>query len=227
MPPARVHWLAFVLVLALAACDDAAETRTGRIIDGDTLVVTVAGRDARVRLIGVDTPEIGQRGECFGQQAAVFVTGLLPLGTPVRLEQDVSERDGFGRLLRYVWMPDGTMLNQHVVRQGYAVAKAYPPDTRYQQRFVEAEQEARLARRGLWGACAVADRPAGIGAATAPNSVPLLPADGACDVSYPGVCIPSPPPDLDCADIPHRRFAVLRPDPHRFDGDRDGVGCAG
>lgn len=51
------------------------------------------------------------------------------------------------------------------------------------------------------------------------------PAD--CDPAYPGVCIPSPPPDLDCADIPHRNFRVLPPDPHRFDGDGDGIGCEG
>lgn len=46
-----------------------------------------------------------------------------------------------------------------------------------------------------------------------------------CDPSYPTVCIPPPPPDLDCKDIPFRRFKVLPPDPHRFDGDHDGIGC--
>lgn len=126
------------------------ETRTGAIIDGDTLVVAIGGHDHHVRLIGVNAPEMGRRGERFGQQATMFVTGFLPLGTPVRLEQDVSERDRFGRLLRYVWMPDGVMLNEHLVRQGYAYAEAYPPDTRYEQRLVEAEGEAREARRGLW-----------------------------------------------------------------------------
>lgn len=47
----------------------------------------------------------------------------------------------------------------------------------------------------------------------------------ACDPSYPSVCIPPPPPDLDCRDIPHRRFRVIGRDPHRFDGDHDGIGC--
>ncbi|MEQ1502743.1 MAG: hypothetical protein ABMB14_10965 [Myxococcota bacterium] len=50
-------------------------------------------------------------------------------------------------------------------------------------------------------------------------------AGAACDPSYPDVCIPSPPPDLDCADITDRRFRVVGADPHRFDGDRDGIGC--
>ena len=48
-----------------------------------------------------------------------------------------------------------------------------------------------------------------------------------CDPSYPTVCIPSPPPDLNCGDIPHRNFVVLQPDPHRFDGNKDGIGCEG
>lgn len=57
---------------------------------------------------------------------------------------------------------------------------------------------------------------------------PLPPATAAaCDPSYPSVCIPSPPPDLNCPRIPHRRFKVLQPDPHHFDDDRDGIGCEG
>jgi micrococcal nuclease len=46
-----------------------------------------------------------------------------------------------------------------------------------------------------------------------------------CDLSYPDFCIPSSPPDLDCNDISQKKFTVLQPDPHRFDGDKDGIGC--
>lgn len=60
---------------------------------------------------------------------------------------------------------------------------------------------------------------------TAPTATPEPPQPSNCDPSYPTVCIPPPPPDLDCGDIPHRRFTVLQPDPHRFDGDKDGIGC--
>ena len=68
----------------------------------------------------------------------------------------------------------------------------------------------------------------GRAAAAPPVSVPPpAPADGRCDASYPGVCIPPAPPDLDCGDVSHRRFQVLPPDPHRFDGEGDGVGCEG
>ncbi|MDX2239160.1 MAG: excalibur calcium-binding domain-containing protein [Leptolyngbyaceae cyanobacterium bins.302] len=55
--------------------------------------------------------------------------------------------------------------------------------------------------------------------------VPTLAQSGQCDKAYPDVCIPSPPPELDCKNISHRNFKVLRPDPHRFDRDKDGIGC--
>lgn len=58
-----------------------------------------------------------------------------------------------------------------------------------------------------------------------PTAVPTAPPQADCDPAYPTVCIPSPPPDLDCGQIRHRNFRVLPPDPHRFDGDRDGIGC--
>jgi hypothetical protein len=58
-----------------------------------------------------------------------------------------------------------------------------------------------------------------------PVPVPAPPATSGCDPSYPGICIPPPPPDLNCGDIPYRRFTVLPPDPHHFDGDHDGIGC--
>ena len=130
------------------------------------------------------------------------------------LEKDVSETDRYGRLLRYVWVGP-VLFNEVLVRQGYANVSTYPPDVQYQWRFVEAERAAREEGAGLWSACAAPPPPP-------PSQEP--PRTG-CDPSYPDVCIPSPPPDLDCSDIPYRRFQVRPPDPHRFDGDGDGVGC--
>ena len=74
---------------------------------------------------------------------------------------------------------------------------------------------AREAGRGLWSHC---------DATAAPDETPVTAPSG-CDPSYPTVCIPSPPPDLDCGEIPFRRFEVIGSDPHGFDGDGDGVGC--
>jgi micrococcal nuclease len=103
---------------------------------------------------------------------------------------------------------------------------------------MRAAESAKSARRGLWGACpdAVLDplHAASTGVGGPPVSPPTtstLPGagDGNCAASYPGVCIAPPPPDLDCKDVPYHRFAVRwdvpDPDPHRFDGDHDGIGC--
>jgi len=76
--------------------------------------------------------------------------------------------------------------------------------------------------------CGATTRPAVLSSATAANPIPTPPVAGSnCEPSYPSVCIPPAPPDLDCADVSFRRFTVLPPDPHRFDGDHDGVGCEG
>jgi micrococcal nuclease len=104
------------------------------------------------------------------------------------------------------------MANRELVLEGWARSKAYPPDTKYQDVLDEAQRQAQAARVGIWALQA------------APTPVPLV-GGPQCDAAYPGVCIPPPPPDLDCGDISYRRFTVLPPDPHRFDGDGNGIGC--
>ncbi|WP_376793274.1 thermonuclease family protein [Thermoflexus sp.] len=108
-------------------------------------------------------------------------------------------------------------MNLALVRGGYARAMTIPPDTSCAETFQAAEEEARKAGRGLWGL--VTPTP------TAPVSTPT--ATPNCHPAYPTVCIPPPPPDLDCPDIPYRNFPVDHRygDPHGFDGDKDGIGC--
>lgn len=215
------------------------------VTDGDTIRVRFGdGRIEPVRYIGIDTPEtVDPRAtvECFGAEASARNAALVQ-GRTVQLEQDVSERDQYGRLLRYVWVTgdDGIVrfANQELVTWGFAAATSYPPDVRYQQIFTEAQEAAQRERRGLWASCPSAHAPLTAPPAptvrsviptplpsSRPTSRPTAAPRGNCDPSYPSVCIPPAPPDLDCGDIPHRRFAVLPPDPHRFDGDHDGVGC--
>ncbi|HWO73950.1 MAG TPA: thermonuclease family protein, partial [Dehalococcoidia bacterium] len=125
-----------------------------RVVDGDTIDVEIGGGTARVRYIGVDTPEtVDPRRPvgCYGQEASARNRALVE-GRAVELEKDVSETDAFGRLLRYVYV-DGTMVNETLVREGYAVVSTFPPDVKYADRFLAAQQEARAAGRGLWGAC--------------------------------------------------------------------------
>jgi micrococcal nuclease len=145
----------------------------------------------------------------------------LVAGRTVVLEKDVSETDRYGRLLRYVWLPDSAgwlLVNLELVRRGFAQVSTYPPDVKYTDLYLDAQRKARDQGRGLWG-----DPPE----AEEPDESTGGPGRGGCDPAYPSVCIPASPPDLDCGDIPHRRFKVLPPDPHRFDGDWDGIGCEG
>ncbi len=125
-----------------------------RVVDGDTIVVRVDGREQRVRYIGVNTPEsVDPRREvqCFGREAASRNRELVA-GKTIWLEKDVSETDRFGRLLRYVWV-EGKLVNAELLSAGYARATTYPPDVRHAEEFGALEREARESGRGLWGQC--------------------------------------------------------------------------
>jgi micrococcal nuclease len=121
------------------------QVRVVRVIDGDTIEVEGG---ARVRYIGIDAPEVYPQTEYYGPEAWTRNRELME-GKTVTLEKDVSETDVYGRLLRYVWV-DGVFVNGELVRLGYARAISYPPDTKYQERLAQLEEEAREARRGLW-----------------------------------------------------------------------------
>ncbi|HSH80557.1 MAG TPA: thermonuclease family protein [Herpetosiphonaceae bacterium] len=210
---------------------DLPSARVVRVIDGDTVDVALQGRTERLRLIGIDTPEVVDPRmpvQCFGREASAKAHELLD-GKTVFLEADPSqdERDTYDRLLRYVWLPDGRLFNREVIAQGYAHEYTYRVPYRYQAEFKQAEREARGAGHGLWSPSTCngnTEQPA-----PGQNPPPALttPPRAGCDAAYPTVCIPSPPPDLDCRNIPHRNFRVLPPDPHRFDSDSDGIGCEG
>ena len=125
-----------------------------KVTDGDTIHVRYVGRDTRVRLIGVNTPEVpwyGGRGQCFGVQAGLYARRRLS-GRAVRLTFDVAPRDRYGRLLAYVYLgPE--LFNLTLVRLGYAVADPVRPDTAMAVQFASAEAVARTSGRGLWSAC--------------------------------------------------------------------------
>ena len=115
-----------------------------RISDGDGFRCT-DGR--RVRLIGIDSPELEQRP--FGAQAQQALLLLLPLGATVRLETDASQMDHYGRELAYVWTGD-TLVNEAMVRDGWAVIYTVPPNVKYAERLARAQKEARTRGAGLW-----------------------------------------------------------------------------
>jgi micrococcal nuclease len=106
-----------------------------------------------VRLIGVDTPEVYGSVECFGPAASAFTERVLPPGTRVRYRLGVEQRDRYGRALAYLWLRDGRLFNDLLAERGYARPLTIPPNDRYAARFVAAARRARVAGRGLWGAC--------------------------------------------------------------------------
>jgi len=120
-----------------------------RIIDGDTIEIETG---EKVRLIGIDTPETvhpSKPVECMGKEASARTKELIE-NKKVRLEKDVSETDKYGRLLRYIWL-DGELINEKLVREGFANSSSYPPDIKYQERFNKAERYAVENNLGLWG----------------------------------------------------------------------------
>jgi micrococcal nuclease len=153
-----------LLALAFAGCepvlDEAGQAPRERIAarvtkhtDGDTLWLSGIGK---VRLIGVDTPEVYGVDECYGREASALVERLVPLGAAVRYRLGVEERDQYGRALAYLYLDDGRLLNLLLVRRGYARVLTVPPNVELAQRLRGAAQRARAAGRGLWGAAGCA-----------------------------------------------------------------------
>ncbi|MET0604417.1 MAG: thermonuclease family protein [Baekduia sp.] len=159
--------LPWVLVVLLAAGygwvqrgedggSSSATARVLRVVDGDTILVAVGGRQERVRYIGVDTPETVKPHtpvQCFGKRASAANRRLVD-GREVRLVADAEARDRYGRLLAYVYRAgDGLFVNEALVRGGYATTLTIAPNVRFTDRFAALARQARDAGRGLWSAC--------------------------------------------------------------------------
>jgi len=122
------------------------------VVDGDTIKIK---DNIRVRLLGIDSPE---KGECYYEESREFLKEFLE-GKTVNLEKDISGKDDYGRPLRYVILPsddpeqDNILINDYIVRQGYAQAVSSPPDNRYRDLLSSAQDEAIRENRGLWKEC--------------------------------------------------------------------------
>ena len=141
-----------------AAPDDATDYLVTRVVDGDTFKASRGATTETVRLIGIDTPEtVKPRApvECFGREASARARELLN-GQLVRLETDPTQdtRDRYGRLLAYAYLPDGTLVNEQLIAEGYAHEYTYRVPYLMQEPFRAAEREAREASRGLWSPAA-------------------------------------------------------------------------
>ena len=125
-----------------------------RVVDGDTIHVSLNNKDITIRMIGIDTPEtVDPRKpvQCFGKEASNHAHQLLD-GTIVYLEQDISQGDydKYNRLLSYIWMPDGRLFNQVMITEGYAFEYTYHLPYKYQSQFKDAQRNAQSLQLGLW-----------------------------------------------------------------------------
>lgn len=137
-----------------------------RVVDGDTLKVELNGRVENIRLIGIDTPEskVNKKAKkdaarssqdiktivSLGKAATSFTKSIIKPGDLVDIEQDVQSRDRYGRLLAYVYLKSGKMLNEEIIAAGFASVMTIPPNVRHQERFLRAYRTARERQRGLW-----------------------------------------------------------------------------
>lgn len=141
----------------------ASETMVGRVVrvvDGDTVDISLDGAVESVRLLGVNTPEtthrlangsvVGQL-ECYGEEASAFTRARL-LGRTISLELDREHRDRYSRLLAYITI-DGQRFNDELLSGGYARLLVIPPNGSYARAMLGEEMKARQAGRGLWGHC--------------------------------------------------------------------------
>ena len=133
----------------------AASARVTHVSDGDTVSLSGIGK---VRLVGIDTPEVYGGAECYGAAASRFTERVLRPGTSVRYRLGREPRDRYGRALAYVWLADGTLFNGVLAERGYATPLTIPPNDDYASEFVAAARRARRAARGLWSSAVCAGR---------------------------------------------------------------------
>jgi len=244
----RVSLLATLIVLLIAAQSAVGAPASGharatsisgtvaRVVDGDTIHVTVKGQRTVVRLVGIDTPETvhpSKPVQCWGPQASARAKRLMKIGSAIRVVSDPTQdtRDRYGRFLGYVYKGNNkgvASVNRALVATGSAKVYIYggKPFT-YARAFSKAQTAARKAKNGLWGKPCFGNitqpqpkpRPA-----PRPAPSPSPAPGGNCDPNYSGACVPVYPPDVNCADI-GRSVRIIGSDPHKLDRDGDGYGC--
>jgi len=203
-----------------------------KVVDGDTVSVSMNGATETIRLIGIDTPEtVDPRTtvECFGKEASDKAKELLT-GKKVRIEKDPSQgdRDKYQRLLAYVYREDGLFINKYMVENGYAYEYTYNTPYKYQSEFKAAQTSAQSSKKGLW-APGVCDIPTSSGTTPKPQSTPTP--------------IPTPVPSgsgyscsaniYNCTDFSshaqaqavYEQCGGVNNDVHGLDRDKDGSAC--
>jgi micrococcal nuclease len=130
-------------------------TTIDSVVDGDTIHALVGGAHEKVRIIGIDSPETSKPNspvECMARAATAEARRLLPVGTAIRLEQDPTQakRDRYARLLAHVWLPDGRLFAEVMIRGGFGIHYIYGKPSIYAVRLAAAQEAAKAAKAGLW-----------------------------------------------------------------------------
>lgn len=207
-----------------------------KVVDGDTIDISINNKTERIRLIGMDTPETvdpRKTVECFGKEASNRAKILLT-GKSVYIESDPSQdnRDKYDRLLRYVYFQDKTSYNKLMISEGYAHEYTYYVPYKYQAEYKKAQQDAEKSQAGLWS-------PNTCNGDTGVNSSPTTSqstndqmsettkntntTSTSCNPNY-TPCVPNVSYDLNCSDISFS-VRVIGTDVYNFDRDGDGFGC--
>lgn len=182
-------------------CEGSARCFSGKItqvIDGDTIRVN----DYPIRFALASAPELG---ELRGIDARNLIEDICPIGSEVRVDEDDGQTEGsYGRIVAVVYC-NRMNLNSELLDASLGSIST---------EFCQVSEFSETPWAQKHGCLKI----------ESDSDLPVQSTDQ-CDSSYPDICIKSPPPDLDCADISYRNFRVVFPDPHNFDGDRDGIGC--
>lgn len=204
-------------------------------IDGDEIIAYIEGELKTIKLLGI-TSKYTVVGDNINRKARDYLDTLIYHPDIFLLKVNADMDDG-KTLNRYVFSEIPVFINYKMIELGYAIVDHSVLNHPCLDIFIEAEKGAKLGYFGYWSKYFDARQTAEAWfTSTAFTDYSLLLKQIAqktptprliqnCSPSYPTVCIPSPPPDLDCRNIPYRRFKVLFPDPHNFDSDGDGIGC--
>ena len=124
--------------------------RVEKIYDGDTIGAVVDGSFEKIRLLGIDAPEMDQRP--WGGKARECLRSLISAAdSRISLEYDIERRDKYGRILAYIWTQHGQMINEEMMKKGCAVLFTFPTNVRYAERFRAAQKKAQEHKSGIWG----------------------------------------------------------------------------
>ncbi len=158
-----LHLAAIMFCLSVLASPVRAgsELPGARIIDvndGDTVVMRMEGKTYRTRLIGIDAPEMGQKP--WGRKAKKHLREIIKAsGGMVHVETDITKYDKYDRLLAYLWLDDRTLINELMLKDGYAVLFTIQPNSKHMDRLKKAQYAARENRSGIWGPKGLTERP--------------------------------------------------------------------